>query len=444
MIKTLKIAALVIGLSVIGTMPASAGIKFDISATAGKVTETVSGWAQSAQKYIEESETLQTLVKYGKGAKEAAKQLNDMKNDATSAMSDVTGAANSIKDTATSTVGDISGEVGGLAGEATGAVGAATGGVGGALAEATSKTQNAQKLLELKNQKAQLASEFESEKSARKVEFDGQIKSYQDNNASYQQMIAENPERKEELETKIISNNEVIRFLTEQFNKREQEYQQAYQKEVLALDEQLEAVRAQSEAEGLAMASAGADAFKKLFGGNGSAAELNKMIANNFVPANQAVSNDSVKKVRAYRQLVYGQDAIKAYAAALEVKSSRYDSNKTTEEVKGKATIAEGTSASISLDTELKVQQMQSLLLYTKALIAEMKMRSASDLAGLTVYQLRDPSKDVTQFNLDDYKYKKSKKSLGQMVGSAKKAAGSVTSGLNDGKNLLGEVKGGL
>lgn len=444
MTKQLKYAAFILGLSLFGAMPALAGIKFDVSATAGKVTETVSGWGQSAQKYIEESETIQSLIKYGKGAQEAAKQLKDIKNEATSAVSDVTGAANSIKDTATSAVGDVSGEINGAIGEASGAVGSATGGVSGALAEASSKTQNARKLLELKNQKAQLASEYEVEKQARQAEFDGQIKSYQENNASYQKMIAENPDNKEELESKIISNNEVISFLTEQFNKNEQEYEQAYQKEVLAIDEELEAVRTKSEAEGLELAAAGSEAFSKLFGGNGSAVELNKMIANNFIPGTETVNNEAVKKVRAYRQLVYGQDALKAYATALEVKSSRYDSNKMADDIKGQGTVSEGTSAAISLDTELKIEQMKALLLYTKALIAEMKMRSASDLASLTVYQLRNPNKDVTQFNLDDYKYKKPKKSFKEMVGAAKNAVGKVTGGISEGKDLLGSVKGGL
>lgn len=444
MIKFLKSAVLALLLVLLQTMPASAGIKFDFTATAGKVTETVSGWAESAKKYIEESETIQTLIKYGKGAAETAKQLKELKEDATGALSDVSGAVNSVKNTATGMLGDVTGEIKGVSGMATNAVGSATAGVGGALAAATSKTQNAQKLLALKNQKTQLASEYEAEKAARKAEFDGQVKSYNENNESYRQMIAQDPDKKDELETKIISNNEVVRFLTEQFNKRETEYEQAYQKEVLAIDQQLDQVRNQAASEGLEMAKAGSEAFGKLFGGNGSAQELNQTIANNFIPAGHAVDNESVNKVKAYRQLVYGQDTIKAYASAILVKSNRYQSNDKADTVKGKVMVMEGTSAAISMDTELKIEQMKALLLYTKALIADMKMRSASDLSLMSVYQLRNPDKDVTQFNLDDYKYKKQKKSLKELAGSAKKAAGKISGGISEGKELLGAVKGGL
>ncbi len=444
MIKFLKSAALALLLVLSQTMSVSAGIKFDVTATAGKITENVSGWAESAKKYIEESETLQTLIKYGKGAAETAKQLKELKDEATGALGDVTGAVNSVKETAAGTIGDVTGEIKGVSGVATNAVGSATAGVGEALASATSKTQNAQKLLALKNQKTQLASEYEAEKAARKAEFDGQIKSYNENNASYQQMIAQNPERKDELETKIVSNNEVVRFLTEQFNKSEMDYEREYQKEVQAIDQQLDQVRNEAASEGLEMAKAGSEAFSKLFGGGSSAQELNQTIANNFIPAGHSIDNESVKKVKAYRQLVYGQDAIKAYASAVLVKSNRYQSNEKADTVKGKVMVMEGTSAAISMDTELKIEQMKALLLYTKALIADMKMRSASDLSFMSVYQLRNPDKDVTQFNLDDYKYQKKKKSLKELAGSAKKAAGKVSGGISEGKELLGAVKGGL
>lgn len=444
MIKLMKSAALALLVVLLQTMPVSAGIKFDFTATAGKVTETVSGWTESAKKYIEESETIQTLIKYGKGAAETAKQLKELKEDATGALSDVTGAVNSVKNTAAGAIGEVTGEINGVSDMAAGAVGSATAGVGGALATATSKTQNAQKLLALKNQKTQLESEYEAEKAARKAEFDGQIKSYNDNNESYRQMIAQDPDKKDDLETKIISNNEAVRFLTEQFNKRETDYERAYQKEVLAIDQQLDQVRNQAASEGLEMAKAGSAAFGKLFGGSGSAQELNQTIANNFIPAGHAVDNESVNKVKAYRQLVYGQDTIKAYASAILVKSNRYQSNDKADTVKGKVMVMEGTSAAISMDTELKIEQMKALLLYTKALIADMKMRSASDLSLMSVYQLRNPDKDVTQFNLDDYKYKKKKKSLKELAGSAKKAAGKISGGISEGKELLGAVKGGL
>ena len=44
--------------------PVQAAIKFDVAATAGKITETVSGWLETAKKKMDESETLQTPMRY--------------------------------------------------------------------------------------------------------------------------------------------------------------------------------------------------------------------------------------------------------------------------------------------------------------------------------------------------------------------------------------------
>lgn len=196
---------------------ASATIKFDVSHTANKAQETVSEWAKQAQTAFEESTTIQTMIAYGKGVAEMAKWVKEQKALVDQTISDTVGAVNSVKDTATSTVSDIQGEVTGTVGDVTGAAGESVagvaGGAAGAVSAAASKTQSAQELLQLKNERSSLESEYEAAAAARKTEFEGQIKSYQDNNAAYQQMIAEDPSRKEELETKIISNNETIRFL---------------------------------------------------------------------------------------------------------------------------------------------------------------------------------------------------------------------------------------
>lgn len=53
--------------------PAEATLKFDVSKGVGKVTTTVSGWMEVAKKQMEQSATLQTMIAYGKGAVETAK-----------------------------------------------------------------------------------------------------------------------------------------------------------------------------------------------------------------------------------------------------------------------------------------------------------------------------------------------------------------------------------
>ena len=161
---------------------ASATIKFDVSHTANKAQETVSEWAKQAQTAFEESTTIQTMIAYGKGVAEMAKWVKEQKALVDQTISDTVGAVNSVKDTATSTVSDIQGEVTGTVGDVTGAAGESVagvaGGAAGAVSAAASKTQSAQELLQLKNERSSLESEYEAAAAARKTEFEGQIKSY--------------------------------------------------------------------------------------------------------------------------------------------------------------------------------------------------------------------------------------------------------------------------
>ena len=50
MIKRLSLSILFFSLSILSPQAAQAGIKFDFSGTANKVVDTVSGWAEDAQK----------------------------------------------------------------------------------------------------------------------------------------------------------------------------------------------------------------------------------------------------------------------------------------------------------------------------------------------------------------------------------------------------------
>lgn len=88
--------------------PAQAAIKFDVAATAGKITETVSGWLETARKKMDESETLQTLIAYGKGAKEAMEAVKELQEDVEGAIDETKQAVNDAKNSVTA-VADRSG-----------------------------------------------------------------------------------------------------------------------------------------------------------------------------------------------------------------------------------------------------------------------------------------------------------------------------------------------
>ncbi len=431
------------------SFPSQAGIKFDISHTANKAVETVSGWAEQAQKLIEESTTIQTMIAYGKGAIETAKWLKEQADMVKDTVNQTTGAINDVKNTATSAVGDVTSEVGGTVGDVTGAASGTIGSAaGGALSTASSvagNTQSAQQLLSLKNEKASLESEYNTGVETRKTEYEGQIKSYQDNNAVYQQQIAEDPSQKETLEDKIAANNEAIQKLQAEYEANEEKEKTAYQEQVANIDKQIQTVQSAAAEESLSLAKDGLNAAKSMFGDKSqSSAELNKTIANNFIPEKEQLTTENMKKVEDYRQKTKTADILRAYSIALQIRANRGENTEKADDTASDVSAMDGSSAAIALDTQLKVQNMKSLLDYTKLLVQEMKMKSASDLANIKAGKLNNPNKDVTQFNLDDYKYEKpsffSKDNLTEMAGKAKEGLSTAQEGLSAAKSATSEL----
>lgn len=437
-------------LGIIVSLPSQAGIKFDITNTANKVQGTVSGWAEQAQTLINESTTIQTMIAYGKGAIETAKWLKEQADAVKEGINQTKNAINDAKNTVTSTVGDITSEVNSTVGDVTNAASGTVGNVaGGALSTASSvagKTQSAQQLLSLKNEKSSLESEYNTAAETRKTEYEGQVKSYQDNNAVYQQQIAQDPSQKEALEDKIAANNEAIKKLQAEYEANEEKEQAAYQAQVANIDKQIQTLQEDAAQESLSLAKDGLSAAKSLFGDKNESAEaLNKTIANNFVPEKEQLTTENLKKVEEYRQKTKTADILRAYSLALKMRAERGDNSEKADDTASNVPMMEGSSSAIVLDTQLKVQNMQALLDYTKLLVQEMKMKSSSDLASIKVGKLNNPNKDVTQFNLDDYKYEKpsffSKDNLSNLASKAKSGLSAAKSGLSTAQDGLSAAK---
>jgi len=420
-------------LSVFGAFSSQAQIKFDVSRGANKTMETASGYAEEAQKLMEESTFIQTVVAYGKGAMEVAKMLKENIDEVKGMIDDAKGTVNSLKETATSAVSDLNQEVGNLQGDLTGAVGSATGGLSETASAAAEKTRMAKELASLKNEKSSIESEYNTAAAARKTELEGQIKSYQENNDAYQKMIAEDPSQKEELETKIAANNQAINSLREQYEAQEAEEKEAMSVRLAEVDAKIQSLRDQVTEQSLSLANEGVTSMaKSLFGGNNqSAAELNQTIANNFIPEDEPETAASIGRVRKYRNKVMANDISAAMSTAMNIRASRGQNNEKADDLFEKVPAMDGSTAAVAMDTQIKVENMKAILLYTKLMLAEMKMRTAMDLAKLNVYKLRNPGKDVTQFNLDDYKYKKPSKINKESISKA----------VTKGKSVFGDIK---
>ena len=77
-----KIFVLSFVLVLLSGTSSQATFKIDAGGTAAEITKTVSNSVEKVKKKFEENATIQTIIAYGKGAAETAKQLKSIKEDA--------------------------------------------------------------------------------------------------------------------------------------------------------------------------------------------------------------------------------------------------------------------------------------------------------------------------------------------------------------------------
>lgn len=420
MIKLFRcLLLLILGLFV-AFKSAQAVVKFDPGATSGKITETTSGWGVTAKKQMDQSVTLQTVISYGKGAMELTKFGYGMYQDPMGTMgntfSSTLSAVDSVKDTAGGIGGDLTNSaldsVAGVVGETMGGV---SGAAGGAMGAVNSKTQDAQKLMALKQQLSSAESAQAAEIAAAQENFNGKIKLADDNIAKLRAMQAQDPSKKDEYESQIASFENQKSTYQNQMGLQESIVKEKGKSEIDSLNKQMADLRNEAAAKA---GDAAADKLTSMLGGSDpDAALMNAMIKKNFLTKDGAETSENVMRVRVYRKLVAMQDTIAAFNAAWKIKKTRLDNTNKTEETQEKVSELEGATASLALDTKLKVENINALLEYTKLMVHRMKMNTANELAELHKWKLNNYEKDVSQFNLDDYVF--NKKSLGDKLSAA-------------------------
>lgn len=364
---------------------ASATLKIDISKNVGKVTTTVSGWLETAKKQMEQSATLQTMIAMGKGAVETAKKLKEVQGAINTAASDV----QSLAEESAGVVGD--------------AVSGAQDAVGSAMGDTLSKTEDAQELLELNAQKMALEAQRDDEIAAAQAELNGKISLAEENIAKLQNMISWEPNNKLDYESQIAYYEGEINNYKKELDSVSDTITSKYQSQIAAVESKILALREE------ALAKAGDAAAKKLssFLNNGDeevSAAMNEMIKNNFLAENDDLTVENITPRKIYRKVNALNDTVAAFNNTWRVKKTRYDNNETASEVQENVPQMEGSSASLGMDIQLKVENINAVLEYTRMMVNDLKMRTANELNNLSNnWKLTRYDKDVTEFNLDDY-----------------------------------------
>ena len=273
--------------------------------------------------------------------------------------------------------------------------------------EGCSLEEIAQELLELKAQKMALESERDDAITAAQEEINGKISLAQENIGKLQAMAAQEPDRKTEYEAQIADYQNQISQYNEELQTTSDTVTGQYQSRIAAVDEQITALRDEAIAKA---GEATADKLKSVFGGGDEedAAAMNEMIKNNFLEKDDELTIENITPRRNYRKLTALKDTVAAFNNAWKVKKSRYENDEKTEEIQAEVEQMDGASSSLGMDIQLKVENIKSLLEYTRMMVNDMKKITAVELSSLSNnWKLNRYDKDVTEFNLDDYIYEK-------------------------------------
>lgn len=364
---------------------ASAQLKFDISKSVGKVTTTVSGWLEVAKKQMEQSATLQTMIAMGKGAAETAKKLKTLKSSIDTAVSE----GQALVDEGKGLVDD--------------AVAGAQDVAGGAAGDMMSRAGDSQELFELKAQQMALESQRDEAIAAAQDELNGKIALAEENIAKLQDMISWEPDKKLEYESQIAYYQGEIEKYQKELDSVSDTITSQYQSQISAVESQITTLRDE------AIAKAGDAAAERLGsflnGGAGdTATAMNEMIKNNFLEENDELTAENITPRKIYRKTIVYKDTIAAFNNAWKVKKARYENSERAEEIQQEVPQMEGSSSSLGMDIQLKVENINALLEYTRMMVHDLKMRTAKELNSMpNFWKLNRYDKDVTEFNLDDY-----------------------------------------
>ena len=361
--------------------------KIDAGASASKAVGTVSNFLEAAKKKMDESVALQTVIIYGKGAVETAKQVQEVKQKAEDRIDDFKEDPLSAGlDLADETVSNIDNEK-----------------LNTLTEKISTKTSNAQELLDLNRQKEKLEQELSEKLAAEQTAADGKIKVLEQNNANLAKQIENDAANKDKYQQQIDDNNKKIAELQAKSALTQQTLSSEGQVDINKLAGSISNLEAKAQAAIQAQKDKVAAALQQKIDSFDSQGSLEETTEKNFLSENEAETSTSILEQKAYRTYVAGQDTLDTFAQAVIVQSGLNDDKILTQKIADRAGAVDGSVAAINIDAQVKSQNAQALGKLIEMMIADLKLKTSSELASSEYYTIQNDD-DIATFTLDKYK----------------------------------------
>ena len=130
---------------------------------------------------------------------------------------------------------------------------------------------------------------------------------------------------------------------------------------------------------------------------------LKQALKLNFLDKKIPESAEAIDEIRRNR-LIERRDAIlSSYSDAVMLKLRIGDDLDIIEHFADNTNSMDTVSGVIGADTDIKIKTIEALMQYAELLVAELRLETAAELANLNTYKVKNPDKEITNFNLDDY-----------------------------------------
>ena len=361
--------------------------KIDVGASASKAVSTVTGFLESAKKKMDESVALQTVIIYGKGAVETAKQVQEVKQQAEEKIDDFKEDPLSAGlDLADETLAKVDDEK-----------------LNSLTEKISTKTSNAQELLDRNRQKEKLEQELSDKLSAEQTVADGKIKVLEQNNTNLAKQIENDEANKDKYQQQIDANNKKIAELKAQSALTQQTLSSEGQVDIDKLAGSISNLEAKAKEVVQAQKDKVAAALQKKIDSFDSKGNLEETTEKNFLSENDPETSQSIVEQKAYRTYVAGQDTLDTFAQAVITQTELNDDNILTQKIADRAGAVDGSVAAINIDTQVKSQNAQAIGKLIEIMIADLKLQTSNELASSEYYTIQADD-DIAAFTLDKYK----------------------------------------
>ena len=261
--------------------------------------------------------------------------------------------------------------------------------------------ENSRQEIELKIQEVETS--FKSQVAAQKSAISGQIDACNENMSNLKQLMKEDSTNKEAYEAEYNQWNEKQKELVAQIDDLDKVAQQeldsmvgTYKNELSNLKSQINQLKAD---------------LSKLAGFSDEEISDEDALLNTanlyFLQFDEELNPKRQDAIR-YNRLKERRDSIiSAYSESLSEIPKLVTKDNETEDLGYNASTFDTSAGAWGAAAQLQIDNLKALSTYAHLLIKDLKRQTAVEMSNLTFYKLQKEQKNIAEFNMDDYVYKK-------------------------------------